>query len=527
MSIKVFRKLILVVSFCLLIFFTIRSHEAFAVTTYNYSYLNPSTQAFTDRLNQLPINFNFVKNLKRRQVIAPDVVYLKWILNSDSRTALTDNPNMALTALNSSFGPLTENAVKRFQTVYRSEILDPQGIQSATGIVGNATRQKLNWFLGESRKVVKYPTSTYNNIVNNNYNTNTNYNNYSNSGYPTNYNYVDFSYSNNSSSTSTDTNSILNSTSSTTNSTTDGVITSSNLPATTTVQITDGLLTYLITTNQDGTTVVTPSGLSATTTMQVTYGTTTYVVTINQDGTTVVTSGTTGITSSGLPATTTVQVIYGMTTYLVTINQDGTTVVTPSSDLPVNTTVQLTSGTPTYLVTTNQDGTTVVTTSSSTVAGNSNGSSISNGSTGGNGFALIGILAGAAILNKMLGGGAASAVGAAAGGAASSVGTQTVLSQFGGRITLITPCTCGGNAMITLFDLSLKIPLSLIFQPGVSTLKMNYNPTTGQNVLGGYVRTPATCMVYVGSHCNPFGLPVGIIDTLRGIGTTLSPITTP
>ena len=408
--------MVLVATFCLLIFFTIKANNVLADTTYNYSYLNPSTQAFTDRLNQLPINFTFIKNLKRGQVVAPDVVYLKWILNSDSRTALTDNPNMTLTELNPSFGPLTENAVKRFQTVYRSEILDPQGIQSATGIVGVATKQKLNWLLSESRKVVKYPNNTYNNTASNNYNTNYNYNN---SGYPVNYNYVDFSYSNNSASTSTDTISILNSTSSTYNSTTSEVVTSSDLPATTTVEVTDGTSTYLVTTNQDGTTVVTA----------------------------------------------------------------GTT----------------------------------------TVAGSSNGSSISNDSTGGNGFALIGILAGAALLNKALGGGAASAVGAAAGSTAASVAKQVVLSQFGGRVTLITPCTCGGNFMITLFDLSLKIPLSIIFQPGVSTLKMDYNPTIGQNVLGGYVRTPSACMVYVGSHCNPFGLPVGIIDTIRGIGTTLSP----
>jgi len=358
-----------------------------ASTTPNiYSNLNNSTQIFVSRLNQLPQNFVFNQNLKRGSFVDPDVQYLKWILNGDQRTALTDNPNMTLTRLTATFGPITQTAVKKFQTLYKSEILDPQGITSATGVVGSATRLKLNSLLSKSRLVINSNPLNNFSLNQTNYANSTNYNN----------GFVDFSY-----------------------------------------------LTTLSTGNS-----------------------------FNDSSPSQQTSSTTD--SSSLNTTST-------------------------------------SSGPSTAVTT-----TVVSSNPSTPASGSGGL----------------IIAGAAIAGGLLLGGSGSAAGSTAGsaagsGAASAAGTSvagnTLISQFGGKITAMMTCGCSANYMITIMDLSLKTPLSLIFQPGVSVLKMNYNPTIGETVLGGYVKGTGVCMVYAGVTCVSAGSPAGTID-LRGIGTTLSPV---
>lgn len=343
------------------------------VNTYNYSILSPITKNFVDRLYLLPKDFTFTKTLKRKQVVSPDVVYLKWILNSHQMTALTDNPNMTLLQLNASFGPITETAVKKFQTLYRADILDPQGIKDATGIIGPATRSKLNWLLNLSRN---YGANANNSLLNNNTaNYNLNYNDN---------NYLYFPYTNNSG------------------------------------QINN-------------------------------YNSTTY------NGNFVVTNTETYITSDSSTSTSTAK-------------------TTASSSV-----------------------------ATSTTGGTSSSANNDNDSSGGAGvIALIG---------------AAALIG---GSSAESTAVNTVISQFGGKITMNMLCPCSGNYLITLNDLSTKMSLSLIFQPGASMLKMNYNPTIGETVLGGYIKGPAKCMVYVGTGCTTYGNPTGVIDT-RGIGTTLTP----
>jgi hypothetical protein len=349
-----------------------------------YNSLNFETRNFVGRLDQLPQNFTFNKNLKKGTPVTPDVQNLKWILNSDTRTALTDNPNMTLTELTSAYGPLTESAVKRFQTVYKSEILDPQGIKSATGIVGKGTRQKLNWLLSHSRVFYTEANNALANSANNYNNSNYSNSNYANNNYST--NFIDFSNIEN---------------------------------------------------------FINNSGFVQT------YATTTGSYSTN--GTTSTSTGTALYTSAQ-------------------ITTNGTT---------------------------------------------NTGSSISSSDdSSSGGLGILAIVGGAALLGSAAGN---------AGGTAASNASQAALGQFGGKITMNMVCPCSANYMITLNDLSTKMPLSIMFQPGVSSLKMNYNPTIGESVLGGYIRGAATCMVYVGTGCSSYGNPSGTIDTMRGVGTTLTP----
>ena len=66
-----------------------------------------------------------------------DVVFLQEFLQSAGFLSKT-------IVINGYFGQATKQAVKKFQTKYASELLTPNGFKSATGMVGEATRNKIN-----------------------------------------------------------------------------------------------------------------------------------------------------------------------------------------------------------------------------------------------------------------------------------------------------------------------------------------------------------------------------------------------
>jgi uncharacterized repeat protein (TIGR02543 family) len=76
-----------------------------------------------------------------------DVLYLQKLLNQDPATRIAATGFGSPGQETIHFGPATKQAVIRFQEKYASEILYP-AYQTGTGIVGKATRKKLNSLLG-------------------------------------------------------------------------------------------------------------------------------------------------------------------------------------------------------------------------------------------------------------------------------------------------------------------------------------------------------------------------------------------
>jgi peptidoglycan hydrolase-like protein with peptidoglycan-binding domain len=72
-----------------------------------------------------------------------DVLYLQELLNRDADTAIASSGDGSPGMETTYFGRLTKQAIVRFQTKYRSEVLVPAGVSSPTGVAGAFTRSKL------------------------------------------------------------------------------------------------------------------------------------------------------------------------------------------------------------------------------------------------------------------------------------------------------------------------------------------------------------------------------------------------
>lgn len=75
-----------------------------------------------------------------------DVFELQKLLNRNSVTQIADSGVGSPGNETNYFGNRTHDAVKKFQELYASEILNPAGLVTSTGFVGPSTRAKLNSF---------------------------------------------------------------------------------------------------------------------------------------------------------------------------------------------------------------------------------------------------------------------------------------------------------------------------------------------------------------------------------------------
>ncbi len=90
--------------------------------------------------------FSFQTNLKQGDS-SSDVMQLQKVLNSSISTMVATSGFGSPGNETNYFGNLTRLAVIKFQEIYATEVLNPIGLTSGTGVVGSLTRSKLNQIL--------------------------------------------------------------------------------------------------------------------------------------------------------------------------------------------------------------------------------------------------------------------------------------------------------------------------------------------------------------------------------------------
>ncbi len=104
------------------------------------------TPGETVSIEGIPANFMFNQNLSQGSR-GMAVKYLQIVLNANPDTRLAQTGPGSPGNETEYFGPITREAVNKFQSKYASEILNPIGLNAPTGFVGTQTRAKLNSIL--------------------------------------------------------------------------------------------------------------------------------------------------------------------------------------------------------------------------------------------------------------------------------------------------------------------------------------------------------------------------------------------
>jgi len=426
--------------------------------------------------SQIPTNFLFTQDMYNG-ITNNEVKMLQIFLNGDSRTVVNRTGPGSTGNETTYFGNATQNAVERFQLIYKSVILDPIGFTSPTGIVGARSRSVLNKILDNLRNGRPTDTNVFVGAVVANTATSTAGTVSNNLLFQT---------------AQVGTTTINNSTS--TNATTSVAL---QIPTNTIPQATVG---------NDYIAIIQGLGGNSSYDWSILYGSLPNGITA-RTSTCIASPCKTPLLLSGKPTSA------GSYTFIVRL-VSGNTYVT--KELVINiqdrpgtiTQNSTTTSTPTFNPATYAQ--TATTTNTITPP------SSSSASSGSNIGLAVGILGGAAAVSAISS--ASSDSGGSSGGGGG--GPRTV---FGGKITYVFYCTCMASYLLYIYDFDLKSVIQLMFIPGVSTLHQKYNVyAPGPTVLGGYTQGSIGCYYYAGTSCSSWGSPTGVIDTLRGVGTTAS-----
>lgn len=419
----------------------------------------------TAAVAQIPSDFQFTQDMYNG-LDSEQVRMLQKFLNSDKQTLVKATGPGSPGNETTYFGNATQNAVERFQVIYKSVILDPIGFTSPTGIVGARSRSVLNQILSNLR---------------NNLSANTNI-------------FIGRSVQNTATSTAATVNNNLLFQSVNTG-------TSSLNVATTTATSTASSTPLQIETNSIPVAMV---GSAYSAEIQATGGNSSYSWSIlygslpngvTGRGVTCIASPCQGpLILSGTPTSA------GSFTFIVRLTS-GNQYVTKELVINIQDNSQIATTTKNSAETTGGLFTYNPPTSPS-----SNTSSNSNSSSGSNVGAAVAVV------------GAAVAVGAIA-----SAASSAAMPGFGGRLVYVQYCTCTAFLLLFIYDNDKKMVIQLMYIPGYSKLLSQYNifASYGQQVLGGYTYGATGCYVYAGTSCVSIGAPIGIIDAIRGIGSSL------